>query len=309
MDFPSRLAHALDLTGMTREAIIEALKERGTPGASYPSLRTYLRDEEPVEPSLEFIRAVADLAKVRVEWLAFESGPKRLPERDEAAPDETPARARRHPLAWTFGHVVERMHEVCEEMGWSSTAEAATVLSRTMDCSVDHETGETLPHWPESDVTAFLEGETEPPLTFVMDFAVRCSVSAGWLVAGEGSPHDRRSGGESADHVFRAEIPFYDDVERASREVLKAAVPRLAYLARAEGEPIPTVEFQEVARAIAASVMSDLEHLRFNWRRIGSGTLSAYLRARGEALNQLGRPVAGVEFVPRYRGPDPDDDE
>ena len=52
--------------------LILKLRERGTQGASYPSINSYLRDK--VDPPLDFIEAAADILGVRSGWLAFGDG-------------------------------------------------------------------------------------------------------------------------------------------------------------------------------------------------------------------------------------------
>lgn len=52
--------------------LISKLQNRGSPGASYPSIGSYVKDE--VRPPLDFISAASEALSVRPSWLAFGEG-------------------------------------------------------------------------------------------------------------------------------------------------------------------------------------------------------------------------------------------
>ncbi len=72
--------------------LIHKLDQAGAPGANYPTLNSYLKERDPVSPPLDFLTAAADALDVRVEWLAFGTGP-RMPVEEEGSPLADAARA------------------------------------------------------------------------------------------------------------------------------------------------------------------------------------------------------------------------
>lgn len=77
MGLGDRLAEALQHSGMTRRDLIDAT--RPIEGSSYPSLRSYIREE--TEPSLRFLRRAATVLGVREAWLITGEGQRTEAER------------------------------------------------------------------------------------------------------------------------------------------------------------------------------------------------------------------------------------
>ena len=72
MTVGERLKAAIVACGYSIRKFQAAVKERGAPGASYPTVHRYLKNKS--EPTAPFLREAADLLGVRYEWLAVGQG-------------------------------------------------------------------------------------------------------------------------------------------------------------------------------------------------------------------------------------------